>query len=188
MASHTQSGEPSLGRQIIEIAIMVLLVIGCYFGLRFFVVGTYEIPSSSMEETIQVGDRVFSEKISYYSRQPERGEIITFDDPLEESQTLIKRVIGVAGDEVDLRDGKVYLNGEELDEPYTLGKPSYELDPAPGLKIEYPYTIPRGYLWMMGDNRTNSADSRYFGAIPVTAVSGHANVIYWPINHIGTLD
>ncbi|MDO4890564.1 MAG: signal peptidase I [Coriobacteriaceae bacterium] len=156
--------------------------------MRAFVVGTFEIPSSSMEDTIQIGDRVFSEKISYYGRSPEAGEIITFDDPLKEGQTLIKRVIAVGGDEVDLRDGQVYVNGTALDEPYTEGKPSYELEPAPGVDVSFPYTVPNGYLWVMGDNRTNSADSRYFGAIPATSVSGHANIIYWPLDHIGALE
>ena len=188
MAEHSAGDSPTIGRQIIELAVMVILVIGCYFGLRYFVVGTYEIPSSSMENTIQVGDRVFSEKISYYSREPEVGEVITFGDPLKEETTLIKRVVAVGGDTVDLRDGKVYVNGEERDEPFTQGKESWPLDPAPGVDISYPYTVPHGYLWVMGDNRTNSADSRYFGAIPVTAVSGHANIIYWPLDHIGTLE
>lgn len=188
MASESKAEAPSLVHQIVELAIMVLLVIGCYFGLRYFVVGTYEIPSGSMEDTIQVGDRVFSEKISYYSRGPLAGEVITFDDPLKEDQTLIKRVIAVGGDQVDLIDGAVYVNGEKLDEPYTDGKPSMPLDPAYGVDISYPYTVPEGYLWVMGDNRTNSADSRYFGAVPVTSVSGHANIIYWPLDHIGALE
>lgn len=189
LAKHTiDEGVPTIGRQILELAIMVVLVIGCYFGLRSFVVGTYEIPSGSMRDTIQIGDRVFSEKISYYSRGPLPGEVITFTDPIEEEQTLIKRVIAVGGDTVDLVDGAVYVNGQKLDEPYTLGKPSYPLDPAPGVSVEYPYTVPDGHLWVMGDNRTNSGDSRYFGAIPVSSVSGHANFIYWPLNRIGALE
>ena len=187
MANHLSGGAPNVGRQIVEFAIMVILVAGCYFGLRTFIVGTYEIPSSSMKDTIQVGDRVFSEKISYYSRDPEVGEVITFTDPLDDETTLIKRVVAVGGDVVDLRDGKVYVNGEMRDEPFTKGKESWPLDPAPGMVISYPYTVPQGYLWVMGDNRTNSADSRYFGAIPISLVSGHANVIYWPIDHIGAL-
>lgn len=188
MAEHSAEDAPTVGRQIVEFAIMIVLVIACYFGLRTFVVGTYEIPSSSMVDTIQVGDRVFSEKISYYGRDPQVGEIVTFDDPLKEETTLIKRVVAVGGDTVDLQDGKVYVNGEAKDEPYTKGKESWPLDPAPGIDIAYPFTVPDGCLWVMGDNRTNSADSRYFGAIPVESVSGHANIIYWPIEHMGTLE
>ena len=188
MAAGVPETPQRLTTAIIELVIMVLLVIGCYFGLRFFVVGTFEIPSGSMQDTIQIGDRVFSEKITYYGRSPEPGEIITFDDPLTSGQTLIKRVIAVAGDVVELHDGFVYVNGKKLDEPYTEGKESWELVPAPGLTIEYPYTVPADHLWVMGDNRTNSGDSRYFGAIPVSSVSGHAHVIYWPIEHIGPLE
>lgn len=189
VAKHVKNvAPPTIGRQVLELVVMVTLVIGCYIGLRSFIVGTYEIPSGSMRETIQIGDRVFSEKISYYGRGPLPGEVVTFEDPLEKGQTLIKRVIAVSGDTVDLVDGEVYVNGQKLDEPYTLGKPSEPLDPAPGVSIEYPYTVPKGCLWVMGDNRTNSADSRYFGAIPELSVSGHANFIYWPIDHVGVLE
>jgi len=188
VAERASEEAQSLRTQIIELVIMVLLVIGCYFGLRRFVVGTFELPSGSLQDTIQTGDRVFSEKITYYGRGPEPGEIITFDDPLTSGQTLIKRVIAVAGDVVDLREGSVYVNGKKLDEPYTEGKESWELDPAPGVELEYPLTVPDGHLWVMGDNRTNSADSRYFGPVPVSSVSGHANIIYWPIDHIGPLE
>lgn len=188
MARHSESGAPTVGRQIIDLVIMAVLVIACYFGLRTFVVGTFEIPSSSMEDTIQVGDRVFSEKISYYGHDPQPGDIVTFDDPLDPGTTLIKRVIATAGQTVDLQDGAVYVDGEALDEPYTEGKPSEPLMTAPGVSVEYPYTVPEGCLWVMGDNRTNSADSRYFGAIPVSSVSGHANAIYWPLDRIGALE
>lgn len=182
------SGTMSLERSIIELAVMVLLVVGCYMGLRAFVVGTYEIPSGSMEDTIQVGDRVFSEKISYYTRDPEPGDIVTFEDPRKAGQTLIKRVVATEGQTVDLVNGVVVVDGEALEEPYTGGKPSVPLETAPGVTIEYPITIPQGCLWVMGDNRTNSADSRYFGPISKSAVSGHANFIYWPIDQIGPLD
>ena len=189
MPAHADNSEnQSLIKQIIELVVMIVLVVACYFGIRTFVVGTFEIPSGSMEDTIEVGDRVFSEKISYYSRDPEQGDIVTFDDPIESDRTLIKRVIATGGQTVDLIDGVVYVDGEALDEPYTDGKPSEPLNTAPGVEIEYPYTVPEGYVWVMGDNRTNSADSRYFGAIPVSSISGHANFIYWPLDRIGVLE
>jgi signal peptidase I len=184
----TTQNAPTIGRQILEIVIMLALVVVAFFGLRAFVVLTYEIPSASMEDTIQVGDRVFSEKISYYGHGPQVGDIVTFADPLDPETTFIKRVIAVGGDVVELRDGSVYVNGEKRDEPFTQGKPSLELDPAPGVEISYPYTVPQDYLWVMGDNRTNSGDSRYFGAIPASSVSGHACFRYWPLDHIGPLE
>lgn len=168
--------------------IMIAIVVVAYFGLRTFVVGTYEIPSGSMLDTIQIGDRVFSEKVSYYFRDPEQGDIITFADPENPQRTLIKRVIAVGGQTVDLKDGRVYVDGKKLDEPYTEGKQSLPLNTAYGVSITYPYTVPDGYLWVMGDNRTNSADSRYFGAVSKDSVTGHANFTFWPLNRIGILD
>ena len=96
---------------------------------------------------------------------------------------LIKRVIATGGQTVDLRDGVVYVDGVPLDEPYTQGKPSNDLNSG----ITYPYTVPEGHVWVMGDNRTNSADSRAFGAIPLESVTGHAVLRYWPLDRIGTL-
>ena len=96
-------------------------------------------------------------------------------------------VIAVGGQTVDLRDGRVYVDGVLQDEPYTRGEPSYPLTPYYGLTIDYPYTVPEGGLWVMGDNRTNSADSRAFGAIPLESVTGHAVLRYWPLDRIGTL-
>lgn len=168
--------------------IMIAIVVVAYFGLRTFVVGTYEIPSGSMLDTIQIGDRVFSEKVSYYFRDPEQGDIITFADPENPQRTLIKRVIAVGGQTVDLKGGYVYVDGKKLNEPYTEGKQSLPLTTAYGVSVTYPYTVPDGYLWVMGDNRTNSADSRYFGAVSKDSVTGHANFTFWPLNRIGILD
>lgn len=172
----------------VSLLLMAAIVVVAYYGLRTFVVGTYEIPSASMQDTIQIGDRIFSEKITYYGSDPKPGDIITFTDPRDESRTLIKRVIAVGGQTVDLRAGAVYVDGTKLDEPYTEGKPSYPLNTAYGVKITYPYTVPSGCLWVMGDNRTDSADSRYFGVVDKRLVTGHAALRFWPANRIGTLD
>ena len=96
---------------------------------------------------------------------------------------LIKRVIATGGQTVDLRDGAVYVDGVRLDEPYTQGKPSNDLNSG----IQYPYVVPEGYVWVMGDNRTNSADSRAFGAVNMEDITGRAVFRYWPLDRIGTL-
>ena len=80
------------------------------------------------------------------------------------------------------------MDGKKLNEPYTEGKQSLPLNTAYGVSVTYPYTVPDGYLWVMGDNRTNSADSRYFGAVSKDSVTGHANFTFWPLNRIGILD
>lgn len=172
---------------VIEFAVIIVAALALAWGITTFVVRPYEIPSGSMLETIQLEDRILSEKISYYTRGPQQGEVVTFIDPLDSNTTLIKRVIAVGGQTVDLVDGVVYVDGQPLEESsYTGGKPSYPLEgPA---QIQYPYTVPDGCIWCMGDNRTNSSDSRYFGAVPVSSVTGHAFFTYWPIGSFGFLE
>ncbi len=174
-------------RTLLSWVFYIALIIALVFAMQTFVVCPYTIPSGSMEDTIEVGDNIWAEKVSYYFRDVEQGDIVTFDDPEIAGRTLIKRVIATGGQTVDLIDGAVYVDGEKLDEPYTDGKPSEPLQTASGVEISYPYTVPEGYIWVMGDNRTNSADSRYFGPVPESSVSGRAIIIYWPLNHIGVL-
>ncbi|MBO4353111.1 MAG: signal peptidase I [Eggerthellaceae bacterium] len=185
-AERTKSG--GAVRSFLSVLIMVALVAVITVLLRMFVFVPYEIPSGSMEDTIQPGNMVFSEKISYYLRSPEYGDIVTFNDPQVAGRTLIKRVIATGGQQVNLIDGVVYVDGEKLDEPYTDGKPSYPLDrTAGGMAISYPYIVPEGEVWVMGDNRTSSQDSRYFGSVKLTNVTGRAALIYWPLNDVGIL-
>jgi len=176
-------------RAIVELAIIVVLALALTWLIRTFVFQPYEIPSSSMEQTLQIGDRVFSEKVTYYFSSIKKGDIVTFDDPTHSVSTLIKRVIATGGQTVDLRDGVVYVDGSPLlDETYTHGQASYPLNQTYQNKtISYPYTVPDGYLWVMGDNRGNSADSRYFGAVPASSVSGKAFFVYWPFQDFGFL-
>ena len=184
---HAETRGPSFVRTLVRILIMVALVLGLSWGLRTFVFQAYEIPSGSMEETIMPGDMVFSEKVTYYFNEPQPGDIVTFQDPEIPSRILIKRIIATGGQTVDLVDGKVVVDGVTLNEPYTDGLPSYPLTPVYGTRIEYPYKVPEGKLWVMGDNRTNSQDSRYFGPIDEATVTGRAVLIYWPLDQIGLL-
>lgn len=170
-------------RLIVEIVIIVAVAIGLATLVTHFVIQPYEIPSGSMENTIEVGDRVFSEKVSYAFNDPQRGDIITFTDPSDPDRVLIKRVVATEGQTVELINGLVYVDGEPLNEPYTQGKPSEDLNSG----ITYPYTVPEGYVWVMGDNRTNSADSRAFGAIPIDSITGRAIFTYWPFDRLGFL-
>lgn len=185
---HSKQNRPSGARSVLSFVIMIAIVVAFTVGLRLFVFVPYEIPSGSMEETIMTGDMVFSEKISYYTRKPAAGDIVTFDDPEVPNRTLIKRVIATAGQTVDMADGKVIVDGQVKDEPYTNSKPSYPLSrSAAGVTVSYPYVVPDGYLWVMGDNRTSSQDSRYFGAVPVSSVTGRAALVYWPLSDFGLL-
>lgn len=165
----------------VDLLLYIGLGVVLAFLIRAFVVENYLVPSGSMLETIQIGDHLFGEKITYHLRDPEPGDVVTFDSPVEPSTTLIKRVIATEGQTVDLQDGKVVVDGQALVEPYTGGKPSDPLaQHAPGVAISYPYTLKAGEVWVMGDNRTNSADSRYFGPIQKSSISSRAWVIFWP--------
>lgn len=167
----------------------VWLAVAVAVGLlvKTFVATPYVVPTGSMRDTIVEGDTLLGERVSLYFGDPEAGDIVTFDSPID-GETLIKRIIAVGGQTVDLVDGSVYVDGERLDEPYTEGKPSYSLSDLPGSAgIEYPYEVPEGCVWVMGDNRTDSKDSRYFGAVSVDDVTSRALFIYWPLDHMGTL-
>lgn len=174
-------------RRVLEFVIMLIAVVAAVYLLRTFVITPYEVPTGSMQTTIMIKDRIFSERITYYMRDPLPGEIVTFPDPEDPKNTFVKRVIATEGYTVDLQDGKLVVNGIVQQESYTNGLPSYPLVNANGVTISYPYTIPKGYAWVMGDNRTNSKDSRYFGPIPVSSISGHAVFTYWPLDRIGPL-
>ena len=156
--------------------------------LRLFVIGVYCVPSGSMLETIQIGDLVLGEKVSLALRDPEPGEIVTFDSPLVEGETLVKRVIAVGGQTVDLVDGSVVVDGVTLDEPYVGDEPTQSLSDLSGSAgITYPYVVPDDCIWVMGDNRTNSKDSRYFGPVSVDDVTSIAVLIYWPLSDFGLI-
>lgn len=200
-------------RGVVEFVVAFGIMLVVIMGVRTFIVEPFEIPSGSMLQTIQIGDRVFAEKISVaIDHMPNQGDIVTFTNPRDPSETLIKRVIATEGQVIDIRDGKVYVDGVALDEPYTGGQATRpmssdlayvgavvgidengdavvnETGARTGATITYPYTIPNGYFWAMGDNRGNSADSRVIGAVDAQNVTGRAVFRYWPIFSIGTLD
>ncbi len=173
---------------IFEILVVVVAALALSFVVRTFIVEVYEVPSGSMESTIEIGDRILSERISYHFNEPAKGDIVTFASPTEEGVTLVKRVIATAGDVVDIANGNLYINGELQNESYTLGKPTYELaSGSNGKKISYPYAVPEGEVWVMGDNRTNSSDSRYFGSVPTSSITGRVFFRYWPFDRFGTM-
>lgn len=173
---------PGILRTIADIAVTVLIAVAAAVALRTFVIGVYVVPTGSMLDTIQEGDMLVGEKVTLRWSSPQVGDVVTFEDPLDAGTVLIKRVVAVGGQTVDLRDGKLYVDGAEADEAYTEGKPTESLSGLAGSAgIEYPYTVPAGTIFCMGDNRTNSLDSRYFGPVSVDAVSSKGLFIYWPL-------
>ena len=181
---------------------LVIVALALAFVIKTFLVQAFYIPSGSMIPTLEIGDRVLVEKVSYRFRQPERGEVIVFQRPGAEKERagvagqarsfleglglaqpdadidLIKRVIGLPGERVRVRKGTVFVDGRPLDEAYA----------QPETRSFPEVVVPKGQLFMMGDNRMNSQDSRFseLGTVPLRNVVGRAFVILWPAGRATT--
>jgi signal peptidase I len=163
-------------------AILVVAVVAAIL-IRSFVVQPFFIPSGSMEPTLQVNDRVLVNKLSYHFHPVHRGDIVVFHKPPSDNspgvKDLIKRVIGLPGETISGQNGRVYINGDPLTESWL---PKGETtQPFP------PTAIPAGDYFMMGDNRGDSADSRFFGPVAKKLFIGRAFLRVWPLSRIGTL-
>ncbi|HOK02982.1 MAG TPA: signal peptidase I [Spirochaetota bacterium] len=184
-------------------AITVALVLAVH--IIQYVIQAYYIPTGSMEETLQVGDHLFVEKITYGPiipkmlgmkapihikalslRDIQRGDIVIFTPPIEKEKhkDYIKRCIALPGDEFHIKDGYVFINGQKLDEPYTLGKITDYRDFPLTKNNNIEGIVPEGKVIVLGDNRTNSSDSRYFGYLDITAIKGKAFILYWNTEQI----
>ncbi len=176
----------------VELPILVVVAVLVAVVVRTFLVQTFYIPSESMERTLLINDRVLVNKVVYELRDPERGEVVVFEPPANWAagpgkDDYIKRVIGIGGDRIVCcdADSRITVNGKALDEPYIF----------PGNKpADRPFdvTVPKGRIFVMGDHRAASADSRAHqdfdsGTIPLGRVVGRAFVIFWPLNRAGSL-
>jgi signal peptidase I len=168
---------------LLQLLICAVLVFGV---IRPFVVEPFYIPTESMVPTLEVGDRVLANKFIYRFEAPSRGDIVVFNAVEGNTQqTLIKRVIGLPGDKIELRQGILFLNGQRHKEPYVANKPCVRSIPR---TCSYgPVTVPNGRYFVMGDNRARSADSRYIGPIPEDDIKGEAFLRWWPPGRIGLL-
>ena len=162
-------------RLSIWIIVGIVLLIGF---LRLFALQPYIIPSSSMEPAIIPGDRILVNRLAYKFWAPSRGDIVVFAFPKDPSRTFVKRVIAVEGETVELRDNQVLINGLVLKEPY-LKSGDY---PPFG-----PQTVPKDKVFVLGDNRRYSGDSREWGLLPQSYLIGKAWIIYYPFERIKTL-
>jgi signal peptidase I len=151
----------------------------------------YWIPSTSMETTLHVDDRVLVNKWSYRLHSIHRGDIVVFARPKDMASAdkdLIKRVIGLPGEKITIANGHVYVNNHALVEPYVNAGNFTEVHPGrDACTPQAPCLIPKGDIWVMGDNRLISEDSRYFGPIPESSVVGRAFFRIWPLNRLGSL-
>jgi len=168
-------------------AILVAVLIALF--IRTFVVQAFKIPSGSMKQTLQIGDHIlvnkfiYGIKIPYWQttiipfKNPQKGDIIVFKYPMDPDKAFIKRVIGVAGDVIKIRKKKLYLNGELANHDFAFhSEPKIN---KPGRDDFGPITVPENSLFVMGDNRDASHDSRFWGFVDLKAVNGKAFIIYW---------
>ena len=170
-ASDSASGGNALKEIFDWIAVIVIAILAS-FVLHTFVIVNATVPTSSMEKTIMAGDRVIGSRLYYMRHDPQRGEIIMFDYPDDPNTLYIKRIIGLPGDHIEIHDGTVYINYEPLDEPYL----DVVTEGTWG-----PYDVPEDCYFMLGDNRNDSADSRYWQNTYLTrdGIVGKAVLKYW---------
>jgi signal peptidase I len=162
-------------REVIETLLPALVIV---LGINVFVARATSIESQSMEPTLYEAQRLIIEKISFRLHPPRRGDIIVFRQPNYGTKPLIKRVVGLPGEVIECREGRVYVDGQPLAEPYL------HVSTAPS----GPYDrVPEQMLFVMGDNRGNSNDSRAFGFVPYSAILGRAWFRYWPLSLMGPL-
>lgn len=165
-------------RFLLDILETVILAVVLYFGINA-ISARVRVDGLSMNPTLQHGEYVLVSRLSYKTGVPERGDIIVFSFPMDKKQDLIKRVIGLPGETINISNGEVLVDRVKLDEPYIAQSPVYSGE----------WTVPEGQLFVLGDNRNDSKDSHQWGLLPIENVIGKALLIYWPppdwklINH-----
>jgi len=185
------SSRPAKGKLRENIEALVIAIILALF-IRTFVVQAFKIPSGSMQDTLLIGDYILVNKFLYGIKipftdqtiipisQPEPGDIVVFKYPEDPSKDFIKRVVAVGGDKVEIRNKKVYVNGELRENPHAIHVDSRVFPRGYQPRDNFgPVTVPEGKLFVMGDNRDESNDSRFWGFVDESALRGKAFMIYW---------
>jgi len=149
------------------------------FVIRLLIFQPFYIPSRSMVPALKPGDRIIVSKFDYWFKQPHRGEVIVFKYPVNPDTDFVKRIIGLGGDTLAIRDNNLYIDGKKLEEPY--------LSQNLVMQDFGPVTVPKGTLFMMGDNRNDSKDSRFWGPLDKDLIIGRAIIRFWPLNRMGLI-
>jgi signal peptidase I len=185
---------PRTSRWLREAFIVVVIAVLVAVLLRTFVVQTFFIPSGSMEPTLQVGDRILVNKLSYHLHGVGRGDIVVFSRPPAENcggpevNDLVKRVVGMPGETLSLSGGHVYVDGRRLDESWLPSSAQGVTRPGPDgtlYSLQHAYRVPANDYFVMGDNRTDSCDSRFWGPISKSLIVGKVEMRVWPLSSIG---
>ena len=211
MSKRGTSRSASAGSSLLELVLIVAVALGLALGIQAFIVKPYRIPSESMVPTLKVGQRVLVNRLGTHFGDPKVGDILVFHPPsgaeasppsqcgdhppsgapcdkptaTKASVNFIKRVVGAPGDTIAVRDGRVIRNGKPTKEPFISD--TCRNDAGAGCNFRSPITVPPGHYFMMGDNRGESDDSRFWGPVPTSWIIGEAFATYWPPKRIGTL-
>jgi len=164
-------------RFFVDIIETILLSVLLFLGINALT-ARVRVDGQSMVPTFDSGEFLIVSKLSYRFDEPVRGDIVVFHLPRDPDQDYIKRIIGIPGDNVEIQDGSVYVNGIELNEPYINAPPTYSGN----------WQVEEGSYFVLGDNRNNSSDSHSWGSVPADFVVGKAIFVYWPIPSIGVID
>lgn len=175
-----------------EYAETIIIAVLIALFIRTFIVQAFKIPSGSMKDTLLIGDHLLVNKFIYgikvpYLRKtivpvatPERGDIVVFIYPVDRSKDFIKRVVAIGGDTIEIRDKKIYVNGEPVDDTHAIHADSVIIPRALQPRDNFgPITVPAGTVFVMGDNRDQSFDSRFWGFVNLEDILGEAFMIYW---------
>lgn len=193
MAAAADSDRKSTFREYYEALLIAIIFVNF---ARIFVFQAFKIPTGSMEDNLKIGDHIIVNKFIYGADGPlsalfpmrdvERGDVVVFRYPLQPDTDFVKRVVGMPGDTVTIRDKRVLINGRLLEEPYVLYDdlrvyPNQEFLPEPYRSRDQfgPFVVPQGEYFAMGDNRDRSSDSRYWGTVPRSLIKGRAFMVYW---------
>jgi len=182
MSKNKKKIKKSVFREYAEsiiIAIILALII------RTFFMQAFKIPSGSMRPTLIEGDRILVNKLIYRFSEPQRGSIVVFKYPLDRKKDFIKRLIASGGEEVQIKDGDIYVNGKLINNPDI--KNIYYFNGGKLSDENVSLVVPRDFCFVLGDNSANSRDSRYWGFVPEKDIIGRAFVVYWPLRRIGLM-
>lgn len=208
MASEKTEEKKSRKKQIWETVEAIVIALVLALVIRAFVIQAFKIPSGSMEDTLLVGDHLIVSKFAYGVQVPrpamievfglrvpfletrlyntwgkvERGDVVVFRFPGDRSKDYIKRAIGLSGDTIEIQHRVIYVNGKQIEDPHSVFKNGVGMG-FDKMDNFGPYTVPQGSIFVMGDNRDRSFDSRYWGSVPLYDVKGKAFIIYWSWDH-----
>ncbi len=176
-----------LGTFFLDILEVIVFAVGIFFFVYLLIMRPHKIKGQSMQPNYPDGEYLLTEKVTYYTNSPGRGDVVVLTPPptVSETDEFIKRIIGLPGEKVMVKGGRVYINDKQIQESY-LASTVYT-NPGDFLAEGQEYTVPSGKYFVMGDNRTNCSDSRYWGPITKSEITGRAWVIYWPLNKTGVV-